>query len=326
VTPSLLLDISVIPDRLSGIHSITQAMAYAMLAFLIPFTIVEMNVRSFQAKEMPSYSGLFTRVFTVIVCLFCYKRLFGFILKVSQVMSFAILSEQQWGNFLSTALKGSDSSFPTLSILFHSVTSIQQVVLFLSSLVAVTVRDVVVMLQGCFLSLLFAFGPIAIVLAINQKSSQVARGWLANSFQVAFWSFFLRLVVRVWLALGPIAANSGHGAADDYLGMLTVNVTFTLMVLGTPIVAARLLSGENLAAFGAAALGTMQTLVIAKTMSTGKFVSHEVERFKKAPFPEQRSFFHHPIGATMTRTYERLFTARVPVKGSAAGKAPGRRP
>src|SRR5581483_4053705 len=102
----------------------------------------------------------------------------------------------------------------------------------------------------------------------NQKSSQVTRGWLANSFQVAFWSFFLRLVMRVWLTLSPVAASSGTGGANDYLGMLTVNVTFILLVLGTPIVSARLLSGENLAAFGEAALGTMQTLVIAKTLST----------------------------------------------------------
>ena len=325
MTPNLLVDISQIPSRLSGLQSITQGIAFAMLAFLIPFTIVEMNVRSLQAKEMPSYSGLFTRVFTVIVCLLCYQRLFAFILKVSQVMSFAILSEQQWGTFLSTALKGSDSTFPTLSILFHSATSIQQIVLFLSSLVAVTVRDVIVMLQGCFLSLLFAFGPIAIVCGINEKSGQVTRGWLTNSFQVAFWSFFLRLVVRVWLALGPIAANSGTGATDDYLGMLTVNVTFTLMVLGTPIVAARLLSGENLAAFGEAALGTIQTLVIAKTMTTGKFVSHEVEKYKKASAPEQKSFFHHPIPATMTRTYQRLFGARVPVKGASAATGSGNR-
>jgi hypothetical protein len=104
--------------------------------------------------------------------------------------------------------------------------------------------------------------------------------------------------------------------------MLTVNVTFTLMVLGTPIVAARLLSGENLASFGAAALGTMQTLVIAKTMTTGKFVSHEVEKYKKASGPEQRSFFHHPIPATMTRTYQRLFGARVPVNGTGGARVP----
>ena len=105
------------------------------------------------------------------------------------------------------------TTYPTLSILFHSVTSIQQIILFLTTLVAVTVRDVIVMLQGCFLSLLYAFGPIAIVCAVNQRSAQVTRGWLANTFQVAFWSFFLRLVMRVWLTLGPIASSSGVGGS-----------------------------------------------------------------------------------------------------------------
>lgn len=322
---SLLIDISQIPDKLAGLESVVRGMAVALLAFIIPFTIVEMNVRSMKAKEMPSYTGLFVRVFTVVVCLLCYRRLFYFILKVSQIMSFAILSEQEWGNFLTRTLKGSDSSFPTLSILFHSVTSIQQIILFLSTLVAVTVRDVVIMLQGCFLSLLFAFGPIALVCGVNEKSAQVTRGWLANSFQVAFWSFFLRLVVRVWLTLGPIAASSGSGAADDYLGMLTVNVTFILLVLGTPLLSARLISGENLAAFGEAALATVQSVSLIKTMRAGQFISSKINGYTRDQDAHKRSIFHHPIAfpvaTTMTAMRQRLF----PMKPSTGSKGPERK-
>ncbi len=311
MTPSLLLDISRIPEKLSGLESIVGAIAAAMLAFIIPFTIVEMNVRSMQAKEAPSYSGLFTRVFAVTVCLLCYQRLFYFILKASQMMSFAMLSEQDWGNFLRQMLRGSDSRFPTLSILFHSVTSIQQIILFLSTLVAVTVRDVIVMLQGCFLSLLYAFGPIALVCGVNERTSQVTRGWITNSFQVASWSFFLRLVMRVWLTLGPVAASSGSGAGDDYLGMLSVNVTFILLVLGTPIVSARLLSGENLAAFGEAALGAVQTLSLVKTLRAGTFISSKIDGFRRDRDPFKNNIFHHPVAypvaATMTAVGRRIF-------------------
>lgn len=326
MTPSLLIDISQIPDKLTGLAAVTKGMSVAMLAFLIPFTIIEMNVRSLERKEMPSYSGLFTRVFTVVVCLLCYQRLFYFILKVSQVMSFAMLSEQEWGNFLTRTLRGSDSRFPTLSILFHSATSIQQIILFLSTLVAVTVRDVIVMLQGCFLSLLYAFGPLALVCAVNQKTGQVTRGWLANSFQVAFWSFFLRLVMRVWLTLAPVAASTGSGAADDYLGMLTVNVTFILLVLGTPIVSARLLSGENLAAFGEAALGAIQTVSFVKTMRAGSFISSKVEAFRRDREPFKNHIFHHPVAypvaATMTAVGRRFF----PPKDEGQNRQNGARP
>lgn len=320
MTPSLLLDISQIPDKLAGLAALTKGMSLAMLAFMIPFTIIEMNVRSLERKEMPSYSGLLTRVFAVVVGLLCYKRLFYFILKVSQIMAFAILSEQEWGNFLNQTLKGGDSRFPTLSILFHSATSIQQIILFLSTLVAVTVRDVIVMLQGCFLSLLYAFGPLALVCAVNQRTSQVTRGWIANSFQVAFWSFFLRLVMRVWLTLGPVAAASGAGAGEDYIGMLTVNVTFILLVLGTPLVAARLLSGENLAAFGEAALGAVQTISFVKTMRAGSFISSKVEAFRRDKDPFKNHIFHHPmaypVAATMTAVGRRFF----PPKDAKPGK------
>lgn len=320
MSPSLFLDITVIPDRLSGLAGLVSGIAGAMLAFLIPFTILEMNVASLEARESPSYSGLFKRVLVVVVCLLCYQRLFGFILKVSQIMSFAVLSEQDWGTFLTRTLKGSDSTYPTLSILFHSATSVQQIILFLSTLIAVTVRDVIVMLQACFLSLLFAFGPIAIVCGVNQKTGQVARGWIANSFQVAFWSFFLRLVMRVWLTLGPLASSPAAGVADDYLSMLAVNVTFILLVLGTPLVSARLLSGENLAIFGEAALGAIHTVSIAKTLRTGSFVSSKTEAFRRDKEPFKSSAFHHPIAypfaATMTAVRERYFPQKVDPKAA----------
>jgi len=213
------------------------------------------------------------------------------------------------------SLRGTDSgasSFPTLRILFRSITSIQEIVLFLSSLMALTAKDVIVMLQGCFLSLLYGFGPIAIVCGINEKSAQVTRGWLANTIQVASWSFFLRLTVRVWLELNTMSGATGQSWVDDFLAILTVNISFLILVMGTPIVAARLLSGGNLAAFGATAFGAVQSLIVAKTLfTTGQFANAETVKFKKASEEEQRSYFHHPIPATMTYLYERTFGRRV---------------
>ena len=53
--------------------------------------------RAIQRKEYPNYSGLMVRVMVAVMCLIAYQGLFGFVLKLSQVMSFAILSEEQWG-------------------------------------------------------------------------------------------------------------------------------------------------------------------------------------------------------------------------------------
>lgn len=167
---SLLLDISLIPTQMAGLAILTKTMAIAMLAFIIPWTIFEMNVSGMRAREYPDYSGFFVRVFASMLALLCYQRIFSFITKISQMMSFAILSEEQWGDFLVQSFHGAGPGIPTLNILLHPISSIQEVILFLSSLVAVTARDVIVMLQGCFLSLLFAFGPIAIVCAIKPKN------------------------------------------------------------------------------------------------------------------------------------------------------------
>lgn len=322
MSPGLLLDFTQIPDKLVGLQAVTKGIAVAMLAFIIPFTVVEMNIRAMDRREMPGYSGFFARIFVAAVCLLCYQRLYYFILKGSQIMSFAVLSEAEWGDFLNRVLKGGDSRFPTLSILFHSVTSIQQLVLFLSTLVAVTVRDVIVMLQGCFLSLLYAFGPIAIVCGINERTGEVARGWLANSFQVASWSFFLRLVMRVWLTLGPIAAATAGGTGDDYLAMLAVNVTFILLVVGTPIVAARLLSGDNIAAFGEAALGAVHAVAMVKTMRAGDIISSKIDSYRRDSDPYKSHVFHHPVAypvtATMTALRRRFFKRK---PGGEAGPA-----
>jgi hypothetical protein len=309
VNTSLLLDVTQIPVKLAGLAAVSKTLAVAGLAFFIPFTIVEMNVRSLQRKEFPSYSGLMTRVVAAVVCLIAYNGLFGFILKLSQVMSFAILSEDQWGNFLAESLKGSDSSYPTLAILVKNAVSIQGMLLFLSSLLTMVVREVVVMLQACFLSLLYAFGPLALACAVNEKTLQVTRGWLTNTFQVAFWSFFLRLAVRVWLTLAPLSGSTGAGLADDYVGILTVNLTFLILILGTPVLTARLLSGENIAAFGEMAMGAVGTAVAARKMGMASFMSKEISGYRraKAEGKGREPFFQYPIPSTMTKTYEKMF-------------------
>ncbi|MFA6093850.1 MAG: hypothetical protein WCU88_09845 [Elusimicrobiota bacterium] len=310
MTPGLLLDISLIPAKLAGLMAVTRGIAFTMLAFIIPLTIMQLNVRAMKDEGSPGYNGFFVRTLLTIAALLAYSRLFFFILKSSQLLSFAMLSEQQWGNFLNEGLRTAGTDGSVFSILVRSATSIQAIALFISSLAAVTIRDVLVMVQSCFLSLLFVFGPIALVCGINDKASQVTRGWLANSVQVASWTFFLRLVVRVWLTLNPMAGTSGTGATDDYLGILVVNVSFALMVLGTPIVAARLLSGENLAMMGTVVMSTVNAISLGKAIQTGRFINKEAEKLKRASPAERMSRFHHPISSTMTRAYRALFDKR----------------
>ena len=303
---SVLLDITRIPTQLGGLAGVTSAIAVALLAFIIPLTILNMNVAGLQSKERPDFGGFFARVIMTMLALIGYQRLFAFILTASQMMSFAVLSEDQWGNFLVQSFHGAATGVPTLNILMHPVNSFQEILLFLSSLIAVTARDVVVMLQACFLSLLYAFGPIAIVCGINQKSAQVARGWLTSTIQVAFWSFFLRLVVRVWLTLDPMATTTGTGTANDYLGILTVNVSFLLMVLGTPSLTARLLSGENISMLGQAAMTGVQTMMVAKKLGAGLSVARGIDKYRTA-MPQDKNFMNHPLPHTATAAFQKMF-------------------
>lgn len=306
--PGLLMDITLIPLKLHGLEALMRGLAVALLGFLLPFTVLEMNVRALNAKEPPNYSALFTRVLLVVMGLLIYGKLFHFILKSTQMASFAVLSEQAWGRFLTQAFRGADAKFPTLAILFNAATSIQEIILFLSSLVAIISRDVVVMIQGCFLALLYAFGPVAIACAVHPGGARIARGWLSNSIQVASWSFILRLVVRVWLELEPLAVSAGERGLSDYLGILSVNVTFVILVLGTPLVAAKLFSGENLAALGTTAMAAVHASTIANTaFRAGRFLNAEAIQISKASDEERRSFLHHPITATMTTLYQRRF-------------------
>ncbi len=312
MNPGLLMDITQIPDKLGGLAAVTRMIAVAMLAVMIPYTAVEMNVRAMQSKNPPDYGALLIRLIVVMACLIAYSTLYGFLLRGAQAFSFAVLSEQQWGDFLVQNFAAPDAGSPILSWLTHPLSSVQAIILFLASLIAVTAKDVIVMLQACFLSLLWAFGPIAIICGISEKTAAVTRGWIVNSFQVAFWSFFLRLVIRVWLTLNPMAGNTGTGVANDFLGILTVNVAFIVMVLGTPILAARLLSGENIAAFGETALGAVEAITIARTLKAGKFLSGEVDRYRRDKPEFRRSLFHHPIPMTATLAYNRLFARPKP--------------
>jgi hypothetical protein len=96
--------------------------------------------------------------------------------------------------------------------------------------------------------------------------------------------------------------------------------------LGTPILTARLLSGENIAAFGEAALGAVQTVVVARKMGAATFLSKEINGYRKAKADGKgkEPYFQHPIPATMSRTYEMMFPRKKPepAKPAAAAAAP----
>jgi len=314
MNPSVLIDITQIPTQLSGLTTITNAIAVAMLAVIIPYTAVEMSVQAVGAKGPPSYGGLLMRVMVALACLVGYQTLYSLFLSAAQAMSYSILSEQDWGTFLIQSFSASDAQSPILSWLTHPLNSAQAIILFLSSLVAVTAKDVVIMLQACFLSLLFAFGPIAIVCAISEKTAAVTRGWIANSCQIALWSFFLRLVVRVWLTLNPLAGNTGTGWANDFLGILTVNMSFLVMVLGTPVLAARLISGESIAAFAEMAVGSMHAVTIGGAMKAGRFLGQISERRGRygggqmnKPSEAHGKPVQHSTSSTATAAHDRLF-------------------
>jgi len=322
MNPGVLVDITQIPAQMGGLASVTSAIALALLAVLIPYTAVEMNVSAMRSKGAPDYGAFVIRLAIVLACLLSYTWLYSLFLDIAQALSFAVLSEQDWGSFLIQNLSAPGSS--VLSWITHPLSSIQAIVLFFSSLLALVAKEAIVMIQACFLSVLFAFGPIAIVCGVGEKTRGVLRGWLVNSIQIGLWSFFLRLAVRVWLTLSPSTVNAG-GVADDFLGILTVNVCFLLMVLGTPLLAARLVSGEGLAVFGEAAVAAVEAVMIkgafrplgqaVKGHGKGsKYPSKEKET--KVPRPQ------HSTPSTATASYGRIFERRKPEPPAREGKEP----
>lgn len=314
MNPSLLIDLAQIPTQLAGLASLTKAIALAMLAFIIPYAAVETNLRALTGRGSPGYAGLFIRLVVSMACLLAYDRLYGLFLGAFQALSFSVLSSQDWGNFLVKDFSSPNAASPILSWLTHPLSSVQAIVLFLSSLFAVTAKDVIVMIEASFLSLLFAFGPIAIVCSISEKTSGVTRGWVVNSIQIASWGFFLRLVVRVWLTLSPLAANTGTGTANDFLGILAVNSAFFVMVLGTPILSARLISGESLSLFAEAAVGAMNAAAIGLPLRAGRFLGrasqNRAEKTNHAPPPRPAvhdASPHSGVPMTATDAHARLF-------------------
>jgi hypothetical protein len=108
-----------------------------------------------------------------------------------------------------------------------------------------------------------------------------------------------------------MATTTGTGAANDYLGILTVNVSFLLMILGTPSLTARLLSGENIAMFGQAALGGVQTIMAAKKLGAGLSVARGIDKYRTA-MPQDKNYMNHPFPHTATAAFHKLFGKKAP--------------
>jgi len=313
MNPGVLVDITKIPTQMGGLVSVTTTIAVALLAVFLPYTAVEMNVSAMRSKGAPDYGAFIIRLAIVLACLLSYTWLYSLFLDIAQALSFAVLSEQDWGSFLIQNLSAPGSS--VLSWLTHPLSSIQAIVLFFSSLLALVAKEAIVIIQACFLSVLFTFGPIAIVCGVGEKTRGVLRGWLVNSIQIGLWSFFLRLAVRVWLTLSPSTVNAG-GIADDFLGILTVNICFLLMVLGTPLLAARLISGEGLSIFGEAAVAAVEAVMVkgafrplgqavkgyrSKGSTWGEKKQKSAGREPAAPAPQ------HSNPSSATAAYGRIF-------------------
>ncbi|MDE1976886.1 MAG: hypothetical protein KGL04_04480 [Elusimicrobia bacterium] len=311
MNPGVLVDITQIPTQMGGLASVTTAIAVSLLAVMLPYTAVEMNVAAMRSRGAPDYGSFVVRLALVLACLLSYTWIYSLFLNIAQALSFAVLSEQDWGNFLVQNLSAPNAQSPILSWLTHPLSSIQAIVLFLSSLLAIVAKEAVVMIQACLLSVLFAFGPIAVVCGLGDKTRGVLRGWIVNTIQVGLWSFFLRLAVRVWLTLAPQTLNAG-GVADDFLGIFTVNVCFLLMVLGTPILASRLISGEGLAIFGEAALAAVEAVMVKGALKpvgrsvagVGKIGKKSGDASGGAP---KSAAPPHTISSTATAAYRRIF-------------------
>jgi len=244
-----ITDISKITTTMSSLKSLSFGVATALIGFLFPLEILHQNLRAMEGRN--SYTGVFIRFGLVCLGLILYDQIFNFMVQVSTIMEFSILSEDQWSVLLAQLAQ----FFETRKVSF--ITSLPLVFTWAASFLAILAQTVMYWVRYCLLSVLYFVGPIAFAFLLFEPTSFLPKAWFKNVIQLAMWSVVMKIIVRIMLQLQVMTYLSSANANLDVMTLIGINTTFVVMVLLSPYFTSHFISGQTFGPFAVMASSVM---------------------------------------------------------------------
>ena len=238
------VDILSIPDTMQTYATITRSIAIAIIPVLFVLGILKEQAK-LVGDEKPEFASHIYTTIAVFLGLILYKWIFLKIISFCEAIGMSVASLQDWYELQSTLSLMADKL--SGSVLTLSVVQLLAKTFYIISSVAEIVFN---LFRYALLSFLYILGPIAFALAVFPLTRNLVKGWFINIFQISFWIITLRILQATMLMLGFTTAIENGGI----FYVLVMSILFIGMIIMTPILTAKLISGENIGTMASAAM------------------------------------------------------------------------
>lgn len=313
-TNTIYYDVLAVPEVMAPYCTATKAIAFSLLPILFIMGALAEQVKIIKG-EKPDYIRLLFNTFMVVFALtFLYTWLFKKIVALCEAIALSMFNAFEWSEFqkilFPTDEKGgimnSVKNFASMGV----ANWISNFIIRITSLAQLAFE----MVRYVFLCLLYVLGPLAIAAGLNPHTKKMFKGWITNLFQISFWIVVLRIVQGTMLTLNFRALIDP--TAPNISILVVANLLLLLMIIFTPILTSRLLSGENISSVGTAVLATMAAAGtagaaggVAAGMTGGKGTLGTI---KSAMHGVKSAVMSHPLGQTYQSAKEYVRKRRPP--------------
>lgn len=268
-------DVMSIPDAMADPYAAMFALAWILLPGVFMLATVASQAGGLATPDGNiNWKGFFVNLIFCVVGLTLSKFIFLKIVALSEVIASLTISSDELLSFTAGLItKNQDLAFSGGIVSFFK--SINKMwVLGVTGSVIMMAEICFLFLRYALLSILYVISPLCFILAIFKPTRSALKGWFSNVFQISFWIVFLRISERVILSLNLNLAAKEVGILETSL----INVFYIGVIILTPVITSKILSGEHLGTVGSLAMAA-GTATLSKM---GKAGSHIGAGAKKA--------------------------------------------
>lgn len=267
-------DVLNIPAAVSLPFAVVKSIAYILLPILFVLHVLQWTIYASQTNAQPSggsnwYRTIF-RVMLIFVALAWYRHIFMKIVALSETIAMTLAQYSDISELIMLITKQSESYVEnaiggTTGKVLGSIAGIANILrpkvfmlAFLATAVSIA-EPILLTIRYVLLSILYVFGPLAIVGNMFRYTKVLLRGWFTNLLQISFWIVMLRILEAVMLTL-QIESLAKQGHFTDIIAWTIICTIFLGLIILTPIITAKILSGENLGEVGSIAVAAVTAI------------------------------------------------------------------
>ncbi len=226
----------------------------------------------------PDLKGLIKRLILVVVGLSLYDYVFLKVIAFCEVLANSLGETGRIYDFINWAashtVSDAGGGAGVLQAVATLIGTVQQAlspkmwILSLLSILILIGQPILLTIRYALLCFLYVFGPLGLMLSFFPVTRKVFTGWFTNLIQISFWIVTLRILESVIVALN-VQSQAATWPAQDIVPWVLVTAIYIAFLILTPVITAKVLSGDNLGAVGTLAVGMAAAAVTAGVTGKG---------------------------------------------------------